>query len=48
IAKDGQNLNYAQIQSSATSAQLIYNLVSNRLSTTNQSTSSTNSRKRAQ
>ncbi|CAM2714093.1 unnamed protein product [Rotaria socialis] len=48
IAKDGQNLNYAQIQSSATSAQFIYNLVSTRLSTTNQSTSSTSSRKRVQ
>ncbi|CAF4734862.1 unnamed protein product, partial [Rotaria sp. Silwood1] len=48
ISKDGQNLNYAQIQSSATSAQFIYNLVSNRLNSTNQSTSSTHSRKNFQ
>ncbi|CAF4037282.1 unnamed protein product [Rotaria sp. Silwood2] len=39
ISKDGQNLNYAQIQSSSTSAQFIYNLVSNRLNSTKQSTS---------
>ncbi|CAF3932964.1 unnamed protein product [Rotaria sp. Silwood2] len=48
ITKDGQNLNYAQIQSSSTSAQFIYNLVSNRLNSTNQSTSSTHSRKHFQ
>ncbi|CAF0906928.1 unnamed protein product [Rotaria sordida] len=45
ITKDGQNLNYAQIQSSSTSAQFVYNLISNRLNSTNKSTSSTNSRK---
>ena len=31
VAKQGQNLNYAQIQSSSTSAQFIYNQISRRL-----------------
>jgi len=31
VANQGQNLNYAQIQSSSTSAQFIYNQISNRL-----------------
>ncbi|CAF3441271.1 unnamed protein product [Rotaria sp. Silwood1] len=39
ITKEGQDLNYAQIQSSSTSAQFIYNLLSNRLNSTKQSTS---------
>jgi hypothetical protein len=35
VADQGQNLNYAQIQSSSTSAQFIYNQISNRLNSKN-------------
>jgi hypothetical protein len=35
VANQGQNLNYAQIQSSSTSAQFIYNQISNRLNSKN-------------
>jgi hypothetical protein len=35
VANQGQNLNYAQIQSTSTSAQFIYNQIANRLKPTN-------------